>query len=131
MKSLAETPYPEELRRAIVAFNAPLLRDVHASYRHQIGLAIKRNDPVSVNHRVTALLASALDVVFALTRTLHPGEKRQLAWVAALGEQVPAALDEHIRGLLTAACDPTGHTITPAVDALCDDIEHMINEAGL
>jgi predicted nucleotidyltransferase len=131
MKLLAETPYPEELRRAIVAFNAPLLRGIHVSYRHQIALAVRRNDPVSVNHRIAALLASVFDIVFALTRTLHPGEKRQLPWIATLGEQVPAVLDEHIRGLLAAACDTTGHEIMPAVDALCHDIERMIDEAEL
>lgn len=131
MKSLATTAYPEELRRAIVAFNAPLLRGIHASYRHQIDLAVGRNDPVSVNHRIAALLASIFDIVFALTRTLHPGEKRQLAWIATLGERVPAALDHHVRGLLAAACDTTSHEIMPAVDTLCNDVERMIDEAGL
>jgi hypothetical protein len=131
MKLLAETPYPEELRHSIVAFNAPLLRDIHASYRHQIALAVGRNDPVSVNHRIAALLASVFDIIFALTRTLHPGEKRQLAWIATLGEQVPATLDHHVRGLLAPACDTTGHEIMPTVDALCDGVERMIDEAGL
>ena len=131
MKSLAETPYPEELRRAIVAFNAPLLRDVHASYRHQIALAVERNDPVSLNHRVAALLASVFDIIFALTRTLHPGEKRQLAWIATLGEQVSASVDHHVRGVLAAACDTSGRAIMPVIDALCDDVEWMINKDGL
>lgn len=131
MKLLAQSPYPEELRCAIVAFNAPLLRGVHASYRHQVALAVERNDPVSVNHRIAALLVSVFDIVFALTRTLHPGEKRQLAWIAALGDRVPASVDHHIREVLTAACDPTGHAIMPAVDALCDDIKRMIDEAKL
>lgn len=130
MKSLAETPYPEELRRAIVDFNAPLLRRIHASYRHQIALAVGRNDPVSVNHRIAALLASVFDIVFALSRTLHPGEKRQLAWIATLGEQVPATLDRRVRGLLAAACDTAGQEILPAADALCGDIEGMIVDAG-
>lgn len=131
MRDLAETPYPEELRRAIVVFNAPLLRDVRASYRHQIELAVERNDPVSVNHRIAALLASVFDIVFALTRTLHPGEKRQLTWLAALGDQVPASLEHHIRDVLIVAGDPAGHGIMPAIDALCDEIDRMMSKAEL
>ncbi len=126
IKEFAEAPYPEPLRDAIVRLNAPLLRSAHASYRHQIELAIGRNDNVSVNHRITAFLESVFDIVFAITRTLHPGEKRQLTWMATLGESVPASLDRHIRDLVLSIGDPSLNTVLPALDAVCDDIDAMI-----
>lgn len=126
LKTLAETPYPDELRNAIITLNAPVLRTAHASYRHQIEIAVERDDPVSVNHRVAALLASVFDILFALNRTLHPGEKRQLAWLASLGDAVPATVEHDIRELLVAAGHPALVHVMSAVDALCDDIEQMV-----
>lgn len=126
IKELAHAPYPDPLRDAIVRLNTPLLRSAHASYRHQIDLAIGRNDLVSVNHRIAAFLESAFDIIFALTRTLHPGEKRQLTWLPTLGESVPAELDRHIRELLVSIGDPSLTTVLPALDAVCDDIDAMI-----
>jgi predicted nucleotidyltransferase len=128
MQELAASPYPDELRRNIVAWNHPVLRDARSSYRHQVELALRRDDPVSVNHRVAALLASAFDIVFALHRTLHPGEKRLLDHLDALGE---ATLAQRVRVLLRAAGDPGGNGALSAVDALCDTLDAAIREAGL
>ncbi len=131
MQVLAATPYPEALRRNIVVWNQPVLRDVRSSYRHQIELALQRDDPVSANHRVSALLASVFDIVFALARELHPGEKRLLAHVARLGSRVPDGFDQRVRALLRAAGNPEGVGVLPAVDALCETIDSMIEQHGL
>lgn len=122
MNSLASTPYPEALRDAIVAHHAPLLRNASASYRHQIELAIERNDAVSVNHRVAAFLASIFDIVFALNYMLHPGEKRQMAWITTLKEHIPPTFEQHVNDLLAAS----GENVLDAVDVLCDDVDTMI-----
>lgn len=131
LKALAESPYPEELRRAIIARNHPLLRTTQASYRHQIKLAIHRDDPVSVNHRVTALLASVFDVVFALNRALHPGEKRQLSHVAELKWTQSAEFDQRVRSVLRAAAAPVRRELLTAIDDLCDAVDASLRRAGL
>lgn len=130
VQELTSTPYPSALSDAIVQYNAPLMRDVRASYRHQIELAIRRNDAVSVNHRIAALLASVFDIVFALNHMLHPGEKRQMAWIASLGDCVPPSFEQHIRDLLTATGDVKHANVMNAINALCDDVETMIVDAG-
>lgn len=127
MKDLADAPYPDALTRAIVDYNHPLLRGIRTSYRAQIDLAIQRHDPVSVNHRIAAFLASAFDIIFAVTRTLHPGEKRQLTWMSSLGEAIPPELDGHIRDLILAQGDPSYGMVLPALDAVADDIDRLIH----
>ena len=42
----------------------------------QIGKAVKRDDIVSVNHRVTEFVATYFDVIFAVNEMTHPGEKK-------------------------------------------------------
>ncbi len=128
LQSLAARPYPEELRRAIVAFNWPLLRTTRSSYRHQIELALDRDDPVSVQHRLTALLASVFDILFAVNRTLHPGEKRLLNHVEHL--EHGAHLAPGIRDLIQPSNRPD-LDILAAIDTLCDDLDDFIREADL
>lgn len=130
MQALASSPYPEELRRAIVAWNHPLLRTTRSSYRHQIELAIQRDDPVSVQHRVTALLASVFDIVFALNRTLHPGEKRLLDHVAQL-ERTPEGYDHHVRSLIQATADLAHSDVLSAIDELSNQIDSEIRSHAL
>lgn len=126
MQALSATPYPEELRAAIIAWNLPLLRTTRSSYRHQIELAIGRDDPVSVNHRVAALLASVFDIVFASMREPHPGEKRLLDHVARLGQPVPEELVPLVRRLLAASTDPVGRGVLSATDELWDVVDEVV-----
>ena len=129
LQALAATPYPNELRRAIVAFNHPLLRTTRSSYRHQIELASARDDPVSVQHRLTALLASVFDILFAVNRTLHSGEKRLLDHIARL--EHGAHLAPRIRRLIHVSAEGTGIDLIPAIDALCGDLDAVVCNAGL
>ena len=127
LQALAATPYPNELRRAIVAFNHPLLRTTRSSYRHQIELASARDDPVSVQHRLTALLASVFDILFAVNQALHPGEKRLLDHVERL--EYGAHLAPRVRDLLQVSTESPHASLLIAVDALCDDLDDLIRDA--
>ena len=131
LQRLAATPYPDELRRAIVRFNHPLLRSTRSSYRHQIELASMRNDPVGVQNRVTELLASVFDIVFALNRTLHPGEKRQLAHLASINDANLFPCCEMVRNLIRSTIDPDPTAVVQNVDAFCDLLDSIIETADL
>ena len=101
LQKRAAQPYPVELKRAIIAKNYRLLRSTLSSYLHQIDSAVKRDDPVSVSHRVAVLLASYFDVLFALNEMPHPGEKRLLQHAAKL-PQLPRDLERSVRAVLAA-----------------------------
>ncbi len=77
LKDRLNTPYPEELKNNIIKRNLMLLKDKpFASYYEQIEKAVAREDFNSVNHRSAAFLASYFDIIFAVNKMLHPGEKR-------------------------------------------------------
>ena len=100
LKAAAQRPYPEELRRAIVAKNYPILAANISSYIRQMEKSVERQDEVSLNHRVAAFLASYFDILFALNRVPHPGEKRLLAISAQKCRLAPPGLSELVRDLI-------------------------------
>ncbi len=132
LQDKARQPYPEALRRAIIANNFPLLRQVRSSFRHQIESAIARQDRVSLNHRTAALLASAFDVIFAANRVPHPGEKRLLDRAIRLCPALPHHLPVLVDELVEAVGAPWDHQPTlTRVDALVDNLEVMLIGQGL
>lgn len=76
--------YPKELKKNIVLNNIKLLDDQMPSLSYQIKKAIKRNDIVSINHRMTEYLAIYFDILFAINEKFHPGEKRLLTHLESL-----------------------------------------------
>ncbi len=128
LQARAAAPYPEPLRRAVVAMNHPLLRSTQSSYRHQLVRAAARGDRVAVNHRSAALLASAFDLLFAVNRATHPGEKRLLEQARRRCPRRPAALEPLVQGLLAAV---PGGPVEAAVDALCDPLDGLLREEEL
>ena len=86
-------PYPDGLLRAILRKNRAVLgRGIQSCYLRQINSAIVRQDPVSVNHRVAAWLASYFDILFAINGQFHPGEKRLLIHAEELAHLPKGAL---------------------------------------
>jgi hypothetical protein len=130
LQEFAQQPYPEPLRRAIVAKNYPVLRDVLSGYVGQMRKAVFRNDLVSVNHRVAAFLASYFDTLFALNRVLHPGEKRLLQFTEATCEKLPEDWRENVEGLLSAAGAGT-ENVCPRADRLTDGLYQFLHRERL
>ncbi len=109
--SYCQQPYPEDLRQNIVAFNHPVLRSIIPAYAHQLEKAFHRHDLVSINHRLAALLASYFDVIFAVNRLPHPGEKRLISLVQAHCHTLPPGMVPDLEALLAAASGNDDHLL--------------------
>ncbi len=95
--------YPEQLRKNIIAKNLPLLYGkMAATFADQIILAVKRGDINSVNHRISAFLASYFDVIFAINKQLHPGEKRLIRFAKENCNILPENFEKNIENLITS-----------------------------
>lgn len=126
LKSLQEqlnTPYPPELKQNIIKRNLMLMKDKpFASYYEQIKKALTRNDFVSVNHRISAFLASYFDVIFALNETLHPGEKRLINYAKENCKILPVNFEENINKLLKE----TDTNILKILDNIIDSLRKIL-----
>ena len=94
-------PYPDELVQHIIDRNFPLLGRSFSSYTHQILAAVFRGDLISVNHRIAAYVASYFDILFALIRTLHPGEKKMMKILSRSGSDPLPGLAEDLQELFS------------------------------
>lgn len=131
LQARAEVPYPEPLRQAIVTLNHPLLRTARSSFLHQIERAITRDDANSVLHRTAALLASYFDILFALNRIPHPGEKRLLAFVDRECQLVPRGFSDRLQDLIAAVPPPWGEgSVSREVHALVDPLDALLAGEG-
>ena len=117
LQELTSAPYPEALREAIVRYNQPLLRTTISSYWAQLKKAVSRDDFVSVNHRLAALLASYFDILFAVNRALQPGEKRLLRLAGEL-PSLPENFERDVTETLSASGDELLPALTRQLDAL-------------
>ncbi len=129
LQAEATAPYPEPLRRAIVAYNHPVLRGIIPSWRNQVATAAARGDLVSVNHRLAALLASYFDILFAVNRVPHPGNKRLLAQAAALCPSLPPNMAADVTAALTAAGAAPGE-VPAHLDRLLDRLDEWLRVEG-
>jgi hypothetical protein len=131
LQAAARRPYPQPLRRAIIATNHPILRQTLSSYLAQIQRAVRRGDSVSIQHRVTALLASYFDVLFAVNELPHPGEKRLLQLATTRCTKTPPEMEAQINALLQTAARPASPVIVTHVNALLDSLDDLLAIEGL
>src|SRR5918998_2058031 len=126
LQAAATRPYPQPLRRAIIAKNHPILRQTLSSYLAQIERAVRRGDSVSVQHRVTALLASYFDVLFAVNELPHPGEKRLLQLAVTRCARTPRDMETHINTQLETAARPATLAVVERIHLLLDSLDSFL-----
>lgn len=127
LQETTELPYPEILRKNIIKKNLPMLSGrLNCSFDEQIRNALLRNDIVSVNHRISAFLASYFDVLFAMNRITHPGEKKLVPYALVHCPTLPAAFPGAIDRLVTgvaedklAAADELARGLKEAAKDIC------------
>lgn len=111
-------PYPDELRKNIIERNMKLLSGVLPSYDKQIKKASERTDIVSINHRTAEFLASYFDIIFALNRLTHPGEKRLIRLCKENCKILPKDFEENLNELFNGMFSGNA----------CDSIEKIVEE---
>jgi predicted nucleotidyltransferase len=130
LRKKCDTPYPTQLKRNIIDMNFPVLRDVIPSYYYQIKKAIDRDDKISINHRVAALLASYFDVLFAINGVTNPGEKKILPYVLHHCSKLPPDMTSQIDELLFASsANPAG--LLAKLDVLLNSLENLVELEGV
>lgn len=98
-KARFNVPYPPLLRKRIIERNRRLLWGSLPSYAGQIAKAAGRGDLVSVSHRTAAFLESYFDILFALNRQTHPGEKRLVQLCRERCSLLPERFEENLERL--------------------------------
>ena len=123
LQNSVKTEYPKELKENIIKRNLMLMKDKpFASYYEQIEKAVRRNDIVSINHRISAFLASYFDVIFAMNELLHPGEKRLIQYAKDNCKILPQNFEENINKLLV---QPNSETLK-ILDNIIQSLKNLI-----
>ncbi len=120
--------YPQELKKAIISKNYPILRDIIPSYYNQIKKAIARNDHVSINHRVAALLASYFDILFALNEIPNPGEKKIINFVLGNCSKIPKTMKKNVEEILISNSNIKNLLFN--LDMLIDNLDNLLQKEG-
>ncbi|MBR2176931.1 MAG: DUF4037 domain-containing protein [Clostridia bacterium] len=110
--------YPEELRMNIIRRNLALLCDGLPAYDKQILKAAKRKDIISINHRTAAFMESYFDIIFALNRLTHPGEKRLVEICQKKCRLLPDKFEKNISRLFADLYSNT--------DRVSEDLENIV-----
>ena len=125
LQTKIKTEYPQELQNNIIKRNMMLMKSKpFASYYEQIEKGIKRNDINSVNHRISAFLASYFDVIFAINKQLHPGEKRLIKYAKDNCKLLPKDFEKNITKLLI---QPNSETLS-ILDEMFDNLSFVTTE---
>lgn len=125
LQEKSRQPYPQPLQQAIIRKNYPVLRDIIPAYLHQIEKAVQRQDLVSINHRVAAMLASYFDILYAVNRAPHPGEKQLLAITPNRCPVLPEGMILQVETVLSLAASANPALIT-AINDLIDRLDEIL-----
>lgn len=128
LQEKVKQPYPEALKKAVVAKNHPILKQNISSYSHQLELAIHRQDQISIVHRMTAFFASYFDIIFAINGVPHPGEKRILQQVIKFCDKVPENMEEQIENIMDCLASPSN--LLKYIDILLNNLDQLLIVEG-
>lgn len=122
-------PYPDGLALNIINKNYPMLRKGCAMpFYEQVKLAVKRQDLVSQNHRTAVLLASYFDIIFALNKRTHPGEKRIVQYATKLCRKLPHDFQNDVQNVIQSVGT---ESILNTLTKLLDELDVLLKNEGL
>ncbi len=124
-KARFDVPYPPQLKDSINARNRKLLTGTLPAYQTQVTKALNRGDLVSVNHRISAFLESYFDIIFALNKQTHPGEKRLMTLCRQNCPFVPELFEENLNLLFSSMFTDPRQTAL-ALEAIIAEIEKLL-----
>jgi predicted nucleotidyltransferase len=127
LQERVRVPYPDELAKAIIAKNFPLLKGSLAAHPKELYKGLARGDGVTVHHRIEALLTSYFDILFALNKELHPGDKRNLAYAEPLALR-PKHMKEDVEALLI---ERNPERVQKIVERLVGELAELLEARGL
>lgn len=127
LQARCKVNYPEALRRNIVRHNHPVLRSIIPAYTVQLDKAVKRQDEISINHRLAGLFASYFDILFAVNRRLHPGEKRLVEYVLRDCARYPLGMQADIHSIFQSA-SARPHALHVELGRLLDRLDDLLVE---
>ncbi|WPC37776.1 DUF4037 domain-containing protein [Brachyspira hyodysenteriae] len=117
--------YPEKLKNNIIEKNFNVMYGKKtASFYEQLEKAVKRGDIVSINHRITAILSSYFDILFALNKELHVGEKKLVQYVLKLCSKIPDNFEKDIKNVIFY--EQNDKNILEKVKILIENIEKIL-----
>ena len=122
--------YPKELKENIIKKNYPLLKKQMPAYYNQIEKALKRNDFVSVNHRIAAFFASYFDIIFAINEMSHPGEKKLFKIIRDNNLKIPKEMYKNIETILKLTAT-SSFDILLEIDDLVNSLDILLNSEGI
>ncbi len=122
--------YPKKLKENIIKKNYPLLKKQMPAYYNQIEKALKREDFISVNHRVAALFASYFDIVFAINEVPHPGEKKLLKIIKENNLKIPKYMYKNVENILKLA-PVNSKDILLEINHLINNLDRLLYDEGI
>jgi predicted nucleotidyltransferase len=130
LKEKYEISYPYKLKQNIIKKNYPLLKLQIPSYYYQIEKALKREDFISVNHRIAACFESYFDIIFAINEMAHPGEKKILKIMKQSNFKVPIDMEVNVNNILSYATSKDS-AILLEIDSLISNLDTLLKNEGL
>lgn len=130
LKQKYNIDYPKELKKNIIRKNYPLLKKQMPSYYNQIKKALKRNDFISVNHRIAAFLASYFDIIFAINEMPHPGEKKLLRIIKDNNLKIPQEMYRNVSNILTYASTKEDNILFE-IDKIVNNLDTLLISEGI